>query len=227
MTDAVHLFVGQEQTPPPEPPVGATFADVKVGPFRGIRVLRHTAEGEARWGFLVDDRDGPLPVESGFTDHSALSLAWRLQHERDQLQTKLDAVDAACLEVCRDNHESTVGADGVDREMGRYVCIGESGDPVIDEDEPAEVIRRLNRVWGLMQERAERAEAERTPGQRRRIEALEWAIVRTLYAGDIEPPNPAAPFWFREQLLRDAGLTMERCRELMDLHRGEDRVARL
>ncbi len=60
-----------------------------------------------------------------------------------------------------------------------------------------------------------------------RIEQLEWAIVRTLYAGDIEPPNPAAPFWFREQLLRDSGLTMERCRELMDLHRGEDRVARL
>ena len=60
-----------------------------------------------------------------------------------------------------------------------------------------------------------------------RVEALEWAIVRTLYAGDIDPPNPTAPFWFREQLLTDAGLTMERCRELMDVHRGEDRVARL
>ena len=64
-------------------------------------------------------------------------------------------------------------------------------------------------------------------GRSARIEALEWAIGRTLFAGDIDPPERAAPFWFREQLLRDAGLTMERCKELMDLHRGEARVARL
>lgn len=198
------------------PPVGATVVDA-VGVTYTLVADEH---GNGAWEY---GRGGV----AHWSQEPILVALWRSEQARQAAEPKLAAIDAACLEVCRDNDPVTVGAGNVDPDAGRYLCIGESGDSVIDEDDPAEVIRKLSRVWERMQERAERAEFENTPGQRRRIEALEWAIVRTLYAGDIDPPNPAAPFWFREQLLRDSGLTMERCRALMDLHRGEDRVARL
>lgn len=125
----------------------------------------------------------------GFVEAALKELRESAHTERDQLKARLDAIDAACLEVCRDNHESTVG-DDVDTEMGRYVCIGESGAPVIDEDEPAEVVRRLSQVWERMQERLEKAEA--------RVAELEVDAARLDWMETRPREHPAAGWVARE-----------------------------
>lgn len=218
------------------PPVGAMLT---VDGEMNV-VLRHVDAGNgpvALWG----------PADGGFawsvTTHShALTLAWREQQARVNLEAKIDAIDAAGFDVCRDNDAaSVIGAAEIEERRRAWDDAMMSAADAISAMEdagtlPAEVgaahrglqraghaLVHLNRALVSHSAQLQHSHANVLA----RLGALEWAIVRTLYAGDIDPPNPTAPFWFREQLLKDAGLTMERCRELMDLHRGEDRVARL
>ena len=115
-------------TTPDLPPVGAT-----VGQW--------TFDGE-EW----------YSATGGYAPHGAdPTRVWRAEQ-------RLAAIDAACLEVCRDNHGPTVGADAVDPDAGRYVCMDEDGEPIIDTSDPAEVIRRLDRLWETAVKRHEDAE---------------------------------------------------------------------
>ena len=71
----------------------------------------------------------------------------------DALRAQLAAVDAACLEVCRDNTVEVV--DEPDPELGRYLCLNENGDELIDTNDPAHVVRRLTQLWTGVSEKLE------------------------------------------------------------------------
>lgn len=64
---------------------------------------------------------------------------------------ELEEITAAALEVC---------PDGGDPDLPRFVCVGESGDPIIETETVAEVIHGMSRCWAATQERAEKAERE-------------------------------------------------------------------
>jgi hypothetical protein len=68
----------------------------------------------------------------------------------------LVAIQAACDKVAPDNLPAVVGANNVDEGSGRWVIIGESGSPILDEDDPAGVVRCLSERWERCQEVAER-----------------------------------------------------------------------
>ena len=92
---------------------------------------------------LVEVRDGEEVVE--------LSLV-------SDLSSRLAKIEDACFAVCRDNTPGAVGAEGLDPDCGRFVCMNEDGDPLIDTDDPAEVVRELDRLWASVSEKAEQAE---------------------------------------------------------------------
>lgn len=134
------------------PPVGAT-----VGITGTFRFDPTKPEGEQ------------YTVEADRGAARELTALWRAVQ-------RLAAIDAACLEVCRDNHGPTVGADAVDTDAGRYVCMDEHGRPIIDTSDSVEVIRRLDRLWETAVKRHEDAE--------RRIKELEAA--RADYRADYD-----------------------------------------
>lgn len=69
------------------------------------------------------------------------------------------AVEAACFEVCRDNTREALG-DDADPDLGRFVCVNEDGDPIIEADTPADVVRQMNSCWAAMGERFDRLSAD-------------------------------------------------------------------
>jgi hypothetical protein len=79
---------------------------------------------------------------------------------------ELRNVVTACEDVAPDNVARIAGAT-VDEDLDRYLIIGESGVPILEADEPAEVVRRLNELWTEVSDlferestRAKAAEAE-------------------------------------------------------------------
>ncbi len=73
-----------------------------------------------------------------------LALGWH-----DALQK----IDAACREVAPDNDAATVGTNSVDEHIERYLIIGDSGTPLLEADDPADVVRQLNQLWAEVSER--------------------------------------------------------------------------
>lgn len=133
-------------TTPDLPPVGATVTDAEGLPYLVVAneygtLFWRNAVGNGEWHYT------PAFAPLG----RSLTAAWRAEQ-------RLAAIDAACLEVCRDNHGPTVGADAVDPDAGRYVCLNEDGEPFIDTSDPVEVIRTLDRLWWETSERCEKQE---------------------------------------------------------------------
>lgn len=184
-------------------------------------VVRHTPWGDAIWGPASESFGWSVGAHS-----DALTSLWRERQACQAAEANLERADAEYARVVASRLVPVGAPYGVTPHEQLDWAVTRIRE--LDAD-VREQVTATRAAWIEGDKHANDAllySAEALQ-MRARAEALEWAIVRTLYAGDIEPPNPAAPFWFREQLLRDAGLTMERCRELMDLHRGEDRVARL
>lgn len=94
---------------------------------------------------------------------------------------ELAAIDAALLKVCPDN-APTVPADP---ELPRYVCIGESTDPLIETDSMVEAIRALDQHWATQQERAEAAESSLAAATARAAKVREVAQRLDDQAGEL------------------------------------------
>ena len=90
--------------------------------------------------------------------------------ENAALRARCDAVDAACLAVCSDNTPDVLG-DAVDPDLGRYLCLNENGDELIDTDDPADVVRALHGLWGRVSEKLGEVTADRDT-LRARVEAV-------------------------------------------------------
>lgn len=83
-------------------------------------------------------------------DYLAGLLA-RLVAALEEAEKDRQEVEVAIRETCQlaDSEESE----------SPYVCLGEDGDPIIEEDTPAGAIRGMSFCWQRTQERAEKAEA--------------------------------------------------------------------
>lgn len=82
-------------------------------------------------------------------DKQALALA----------RAEVEAVEAACFEMCPDNTRRVFGGFGPDPEEARFVCCGENGDPIIEADTPADVVRQMAACWTALGERYDRLAA--------------------------------------------------------------------
>ena len=60
---------------------------------------------------------------------------------------RITELEELCSELCRDNLEEEVGADGVNHEWGRWVIVGEDGEPIVNADTPAAVLRQMHEQW--------------------------------------------------------------------------------
>jgi hypothetical protein len=83
---------------------------------------------------------------------------------------RLRDVERACEDAAPDNCARIVGADAVDAERPRYVILGEDGEPMVAEDEPAELVVTFARWVGTLTGHIEE--------QDRRLRALDAAVQR-------------------------------------------------
>ena len=88
---------------------------------------------------------------------------------------RLRDVERACEDAAPDNCARIVGADAVDAERPRYVILGEDGEPMVAEDEPAELVVTFARWVGTLTGHIEE--------QDRRLRALDAAVQRVRHAG--------------------------------------------
>lgn len=134
-----------------------TDADVQMV-LAVYRVRHGTNEGATADGIRQALQKGFWPID----EYRAIAelASQQVQRALEEAQSLLTKVDVACLEVCGDNHAPKVGEDAADPELGRYVCMNENGDPLVDTDDPAEVIRALYDFWGRVSEQLEAAQVK-------------------------------------------------------------------
>ena len=104
---------------------------------------------------LFDDRATQVRPNTGIT------LAEECEELTQQLaaaRAQVAEVEAACFAVCRDNTAKALGEP--DPDMARFVCMNEDGDPIIEADTPADVVRQMDECWRKMSERYEKVAAE-------------------------------------------------------------------
>lgn len=119
--------------------------------------------------------DGPLKVDEP-AEHIVARLA--------AVTERLEAIEGACLSVCP--HNSVAVIDEPNPDNGRYVVQNEDGDALIDTDDPVEVIRGLERLWGAVSAAAEEAQhAARLATQRAEALAAD-DVERIQVAHDLE-----------------------------------------
>ena len=106
-------------------------------------------------------------LNAGRAHHTALATYLR----------ELQEARAAAAEVAPDNTAAIVGADGVDPDLGRYVVVSEDGDPIVDADSVAELLRQLNGVWGRVSE----------------LRESDQAVLTRIAAATVDPCSHPAP----------------------------------
>lgn len=128
-------------------------------------------------------------VAGSLSRDDALMLIRAIGRQREiirSLEATRALVDAACLAACSDNDAATVGPDACDPEAGRYLCLNENGDPLIDTNDPDEVVRALSDLWGLVSEKGEALEVSLADAQAevQRLQELAalWEAVRLRFA---------------------------------------------
>lgn len=152
-------WASKSPTPQPQPSGGAPPSV----PTLENAMKRHEAMRAAFWRLGKADEIGS-DIDRADAEREANKAATALAFTLSQLHAAAvqdrewrEKVEAALLEVCHDNTPEAIGEP--DPELGRYVCMNEDGDPLVDTDDPAEAIREINGYWGMASEALEKERA--------------------------------------------------------------------
>jgi hypothetical protein len=128
---------------------------------------------------LPDDRVlDPGRGERHIRDYAEAFHVWEI-HDLARLTRELEEAREAARTVCPDKSEDEDGEE--------FVCLGETGDPIIEANTVAEVIQQMSKCWEGVQEQRDAATA--------RAEKLEKALraIVELHATDGYRPGDRLP----------------------------------